>query len=240
MNRSKRLALAASACVAGLAGFGGNAVAAFPNFSDCPLSNPTLNACIDIQSRTGSMTIKGFTVPLGESLEIRGGVALGATPNDTQFIPPVGKTGFFGRPIQIPGGILGINFPLPGNAVTATATLAGPPSSIKLNLVTYDISVPIFLKLTNPIIGPGCQIGTTSNPSRLNMRTTRPGRETFTDTYTLVTGNTNADNTFAVPGATGCGIGLGLINSLINVKLRLPSSSGNNQTVLTSDAAVGS
>ncbi|MBB4661634.1 hypothetical protein BDZ31_001207 [Conexibacter arvalis] len=223
----------------------GTAAAVFPDFTGCQTAGAF--ACIDIQSRDGSMTIKGTTVPIGESLAIRG--ALSPT---AEFIPPAGTTGIFSRPIQVPGGLLGIDFPIPGNAVTATTELAGPVSSVRINPGTLGVAMPIKLKLSNPILGPWCHIGSNSDPANLNMiiGTTNPpppntpisgrkGRASLVNGDTAVyDDNVNVDNSFAVPGASVCGIGLGLVNTLINAKLQIPSAAGNNTLIIVNDVAL--
>lgn len=252
MNGVRR-GLACAPVLAGalLCGLTGTSAAAFPNFSDCPRSNPDLNTCIDIQSRSGSIDIKGFSVPIGESLEIRGGLQF--TEDGAVFIPPRGTNGFFARAIRVPGGLLGINFPLPGNAVTATATLAGPPSSIRVDLAGLGLALPVKLKLSNPLIGAGCQIASTSNPARLNLITgttspPAPNRpisggfgtiESPDINTTYFRGNTNVDNSFAIPAANGCGyFGLGLIDVMVDLKLGLPSAAGRNAMVIRTDVGL--
>ncbi len=226
----------------------GTAVAAFPNFSDCPRASSS--TCLDIQSNSGSITIKGFNVPLDHSLEIRGGLQV-ATGNS--FVPPTGTNGFFATPVDVPGGLLGIDLPIAANRVTATAVLAGPASSIHVDLSTLGLQVPILLKLTNPLIGPGCQIGTTSSPVILNLITgttspPAPNRPISGHvgtvgvggggTYLGYIGNENVDNSFSVPGASGCGLGLGLINAIVDAKLKLPSTGGNNTMIIDNDVAI--
>jgi len=207
---------------------------------------------LDVQSRSGSLTIKGFTVPIGESFEIRGGVESTAS-GELRLVAPAGTTGIFSKPIQVPGGLLGINFPIPGNAVTATAELAGVPSQVKVNVTTLSIRVPLKMRLSNPLIGPNCHIGSNSSPVNLNLitGTTAPpapntpisGRiGTFSEPefgVVIFTGNRNVDNSFSVPGATSCGLGLGLIDQLVNAKLKLPSAGGNNTMIVDSDVAQG-
>lgn len=243
----------AAGSISSLLAMSGSAIAAFPDFSDCPRSTPNITGCIDIQSTSGSLDIKGFTVPLGDSFELRGALAADASnPNGVRFVPPTGKTGVFAKPVQVPGGLLGIDFPIPGNAVTATAKLAGPVSGISVNPGTLAVRLPLKLALTNPIIGPGCQIGSDSSPVRLNLivGTTAPpppntpisgrvGTVAFNPGYISITGNTNVDNAFSVPGASGCGIGLGLINAIVNAKLKLPSASGNNTIIVNNNLATG-
>jgi hypothetical protein len=253
MRRSSILATGVAACAAALLGTTGVASAAFPDFSDCPKRTPNITSCVHVQSTAGFMDIKGFRVPIGTSFQIRGAaVASPSSPTGTAFVPPTGTTGVFSKPIQVPGGLLGIDFPIPGNAVTATAQLAGTPSQVNLDLGQLSISIPLKLALTNPIIGPGCQIGSSSNPVRLNLivGTTNPpppnrpitgaiGTADFQPNYILVRGDVNVDNSFSVPGASGCGIGLGLINSIVNLKLKLPSAAGNNTISITNDVAIG-
>jgi hypothetical protein len=236
----------AAACLAG----SGTAAAAFPNFSDCPRTTPNVVSCVNIQARSGSLNIKGFNVPLGESLEIRGGVA--STDAGLTFVAPRGTNGFFARPVSVPGGIIGLDLPIPGNAVSATAALAGRPSDIHIDLATLTLRVPVKLLLSNPLIGPACRIGNDDNPVRLNLiiGTTNPpapnrpitgrmGAINVTDRYISFIGNTNVDNSFSIPGASYCGLGLGLFNLAINAKLRLPSASGNNTMIVNNDVAVG-
>jgi hypothetical protein len=221
--------------VAAWCAMGGLASAAFPNFSDCPTLPPGGGVCLDIQSLSGEFVIKGFHVPLHNSLEIRGGGS-----NETHlFYPPVGTNGFFAQPVNVPGGVLGLELPISLNLVLATAELAGPSSSIVIE--GFDITLPIKVHLSNPLIGSTCYIGSNSNPIRAHLiaGTTEPpppnrpisghiGRIEFPESRLLIiTGNLNVDNSFAVPGATGCGF-LGILNPLIDLKLQLPSAAGNN------------
>ncbi|MDW5593513.1 hypothetical protein VSS74_04140 [Conexibacter stalactiti] len=246
--RNRIAAVSAGVASAALLALSGQASAAFPDYAGCPSG---VFYCIDIQSTSGSMDIKGFGVPLGDSLRIRGGLGQN-TAGEIVFSPARGTNGFIAKPVQVPGGILGIDFWLPGNSVTATAQLAGSPSDIRLNPFTLDMSVPLKLALTNPIIGPGCQIGSNRSPVWVNLITgttappapNRPisghlGRlSTPTPTSVILSDNLNVDNSFAIPGASGCGIGLGLINGAINLKLKLPSAAGNNALIVGNNVAL--
>jgi len=241
--------LATVACLV----FAGTASAVFPNFSDCPLRERG-NGCVDIRNTSGNLRIKEFNVPLHESLEIRGG--LRATETGNTFVPPRGTTGFFATPVPIPGGLLGINFPIPGNEVLAITELAGPPSSIHVEIGDQSIRMPVKVRLINFLLGMDCHIGTNSRPVTLTLITgttsppapNRPisGRlGAFSaegtaegDIVVRFIGNVNVENSFAVPGATECGLGLGLINSLVNAKLRIPSAGGNNSIEVTNNVAV--
>jgi len=249
--RSRKLALAAAAVFATLAllGAAGSASAAFPDFSGC--TAPTVGtACIDIQNRTGNLNIKGFNVPLGESLEIRGTLRENETETP-EFIPPAGTNGFFARAVPVPGGLLGIEW-IPGNTVLAITELAGSASAIRINVATGSITMPIKVRLENLLLGMECHIGTNSHPVVLNLITgttsppppNRPisgsrARPTIVGSDIEFLGNVNVENSFAVPGATECGLGLGLINTLVNLRLQLPSAAGNNSVEVHNDVALG-
>jgi hypothetical protein len=48
----------------------------------------------------------------------------------------------------------------------------------------------------------------------------------------IVTGTTQGDSTFAVPGATGCGVPEGSADEAVNTLVGLPSPAGSNNLVL--------
>ncbi len=248
MKLAKKSLFTGAALAAVLASTG-TAAAAFPNFSDCPRNVPGVTSCIDIQSPSGTMVIKGFSVPLPNSLEIRGGIDVSS--GEARFVAPSGTNGFFARPVPVPGGLLGINFPIPGNSVAATAELAGPASSIRINLGDLTVSLPLKLRLSNPLIGPNCHIGTNSKPANVTLITgttappapNRPisgrvGDLSVVDGTLIFSGNTNVDNSFSIPSASSCGLGIGLIDALVDAKLKLPSASGNNSLTVNNNVAV--
>jgi hypothetical protein len=142
--------------------------------------------------------------------------------------------------------------------VTATTELAVPPSSIGLSesaLVEPVLSevfgipalrLPVKIKLTNATLGNSCYIGSNTEPIVLNLIsgktnppapnkaiTGNPGTLTTNEEGSILTisGNKIVDNSFATPGANGCGF-LGLFNSLVNFALGLPSAAGNNTAIL--------
>jgi hypothetical protein len=251
MRSFKQCAASAAALATGVVlMFAGTALAAFPDFTGCPASTPTATACIDVQNSSGNLNIKGFNVPLtAAALEIRGGIA--PSGGGVAFIPPRGTTGFFSRAVPVPGGLLGIEW-IPGTSVLAITELAGSPSNIRFDLATFGLAVPVKVRLVNTLLGMNCHVGTDRNPVRLNLITGTtsppapnrpisgsPGRFEFVPPDTiLVPNNRNVENSFAVPGATECGLGLGLINSLVNLKLRLPSAAGNNSIEVVNNIAI--
>jgi len=251
MRSPRRVAvIAATVTALALAGLGGVAHAAFPNFSGCTATDLEVSSCLDIQQRSGNLNIKGFNMPLHETMEIRGMLQANGTEIPT-FVPPTGTNGFFTRPVSVPGGIFGIEW-LPGNEVLAITELAGPASSIRLNILTHEVTMPIKVRLVNLLLGMDCHIGTNSRPVVLNLITgttsppapNRPisgsfGEPEGTTTRVIFRGAKNVENSFSVPGATECGLGLGLINSLVNLRLGLPSAGGNNFAEVTNDVALG-
>ena len=250
--RSRKLALALTSALATMAvAFGAQAASAvFPNFTGCTATNIATEGCIDIQNRTANFNIKGFNVPLGESLEIRGTLVPDGS-GGMLFVPPAGTNGFFARAVPVPGGVFGIEW-LPGNSVLAITELAGSASQIKININDMGVRLPVKVRLVNVLLGMDCHIGTNRNPVNLNLITGttsppppntpisgRAGTPTLTERGIIFTGNVNVENSFAVPGATECGLGLGLINSLVNLRLRLPSAAGNNSMQIVNDVALG-
>jgi hypothetical protein len=259
-GRLGRRALVASIATgaAALAVGASPAAAAFPDFTGCDRSSPNFNACIHIHTKSGSQVIKGSTINCGEAIDIRGAlISPDGAGDNTVFVPAAGTNGFFGGRIRVPGGLLGIDLPGLGvNDVYAIPELAGPASSIRINGATNDLTMPIKLRLSNSILNSNCHIGTNSSPMRLNAITgttsppppNRPitgriGRFSFPG-YLLFTDNVNVDNSYSVPGASGCGLFpppfFGLIDIAVNVKMGLPSSAGNNSITTTSDIALGS
>jgi len=198
-----------------------------------------------------NLNIKGFNVPLLRSMQIRGAVAEGER-GEAVFVPPAGTNGFFTTPVPVPGGLLGIDFPIPGNSVLAITELAGPASAIKFDFSDLSISIPVKVRLVNVLLGMDCHIGTNSSPVNLHLivgatSPPPPNRPISGRVGTIVEappadialrGNVNVENSFAVPGASRCGLGLGLINTLVNLKLGLPSAAGNNSIEVTNDVAI--
>lgn len=233
--------------------------AAFPDFSGCPTDAPDINGCIHIHTTSGLQQIKGTSVPFGAAIDIRGAVTSpgGAGTDNTLFVPARGTNGFFGGRIRVPGGLLGLDLPGLGvNDVYAIPELAGPASAIRIDLTTNGLAMPIKLRLDNDILASNCHIGSNSSPLRLNLitGTTRPpgpnrpisgsvGTPSFPGDYIVFTDNVNVDNSYSVPGASGCGLFpppfFGLIDVAVNVKLGLPSSGGNNSMITHSDIAIG-
>jgi hypothetical protein len=138
--------------------------------------------------------------------------------------------------------------------VTATVELAAPASAIKVNTVNVliekgtGISLPTKIKLSNPFLGNSCYIGSNSNPVTIDFtsgETSPPPPNTpihgsagkleikAGGNLFILSGGKLVNNSFAAPGANGCG-GLFsfLIDPFVNSLVGLPSPAGTNSAVL--------
>jgi len=145
--------------------------------------------------------------------------------------------------------------------VTATVELAAPASSIKLsteNLANEEgdaLVLPLKIKLSNSFLGNNCYIGSNSKPVVINFTTgeTSPpppnkpihgsaGTLSINEVGTILTlsGGSLVNNTFAAPGANGCG---GLfsffVDPFVNSLVGLPAPSGTNTAVLEGKIQLG-
>ncbi|MDO8209321.1 hypothetical protein [Conexibacter sp. CPCC 206217] len=209
--------------------FSSSALAA-PDFSDCPTTATGVTQCLVLQSTGGSLNINGTAIPLGDSLNIRGGI----TADSTALVPPVGRTGLDSTPVKVPGGLVRSNSPSPLNNLTVQFKLAGN-GPIKFDSGTFDLSLPVKLTVKNPLIGT-CKFGTDANPIQLDLPVATVGDFVFEDTYFEAFGNEHTGNTFAVPAASGCA--LRALNSLINWRFGAPSPAGHNSLTITDDVAI--
>jgi hypothetical protein len=138
--------------------------------------------------------------------------------------------------------------------VTATVELAAPASSIKVspgNLISENgdaLVLPVKIKLSNAFLGNNCYIGSNASPVVINFTTgeTSPpppnkpihgsaGSLTFNEAGTILTlsGGSFVNNSFAAPGANGCG-GLFsfLVDPFVNSLVGIPSPAGTNTAIL--------
>jgi len=139
--------------------------------------------------------------------------------------------------------------------VTATVELAGPASSVKFNALAdltatgTALAMPVKVKLDNPFLGSSCYIGSNSNPIKLNLTTGTtsppppntpisgsPG-EPFSVEENAIIGfknNSLVDNSFAAPGANGCGgiLFSWAVDPFVNSIVGVPSAAGTNTAIL--------
>jgi hypothetical protein len=207
-------------------------------------------------------------------LILQGGVSISENPETEvvteTFIGALNGQTLSKTPQTVPGGLAGlikcneVSEPVARltcelvfqnglTGVTATTELAKPASAIGIsrsNLINREgpaLTLPVKVKLDNPLLGSACYIGSSANPVTLNLTTgtTKPpapntpisgkvGTKEFKDEFNLIeiTNNTLVDNSFSAPGATGCGGLLApVLDPVINLKLGLPSPGGKNTAI---------
>jgi hypothetical protein len=139
--------------------------------------------------------------------------------------------------------------------VTATVEIAGPVSGVKLSAnaalsgVGTALTFPVKVKLSNPFLGSNCYIGSNSNPIKVNLTTgtTSPpppntpidgstGEFLFLEGGNLIGQKNNklVDNSFAAPGANGCGgiLFSWAVDPFVNSIVGVPSAAGKNTAIL--------
>jgi hypothetical protein len=139
--------------------------------------------------------------------------------------------------------------------VTATVELAAPASAIKFNAaaelfgVGTALAMPVKVKLSNPFLGSNCYIGSNSNPLKLNLTTGatsppppntsisgNPGELAVIEEGNIIATKNNklVDNSFAAPGANGCGgiLFSWAVDPFVESIVGVPSAAGTNTAIL--------
>jgi hypothetical protein len=261
MFQSRTLAgllTAASVALVALAAFVPVASATEPatgygQFAGCPSpeENAELTTCIRSDVTGGHLTTGSKTVPIENPLVISGG-----TNSALENFSYNSQGGLSKVKQKVPGGVVGLTgltwllelFGSEALTLYATTELAGTPSNFDFSSVT----LPIKVHLTNPggLIGSTCYLGSDSNPIVLNLSTGTTEPPPPNEPISGVEGEfsidefgighfdnaTYVDNSFAVPGASGCKLYLfGFIpisvNGLVNEQADLPSPAGYNESV---------
>jgi hypothetical protein len=151
----------------------------------------------------------------------------------------------FSCELTFENGITGLN---------STVELAKPASAIRIsenNLageVGTALQLPIKFHLENPFLGSNCYVGSSTNPVIWNLTagTTKPpapntpisgagGEGEFLEEFQILKLKNNklVDNSWAAPGATGCGGFLVelLLNPVVNAGSGLPAAAGRNTAI---------
>ncbi|MFF6882810.1 hypothetical protein ACFY9F_06450 [Streptomyces sp. NPDC012421] len=183
---------------------------------------------------TNSVVAPAGGALIADSATVPGGLIGLMCPSDIPFITDICR--------QLSDGRL--------NKITATMESVGTPSEFdQIAGVLTDqpiVTIPVRIRLQNPFLGDNCYIGTKSKPILLrpkNLDAPAFGVERFDGDGTAneegdmsrlnLLGSTQYDDSFAVPGATGCGLGLlGIIDAAVNLKTGLPSAAGKNKLTL--------
>ncbi len=239
-------------------------------FADCPLSSPATDVCIFAQTDSGELTIGRKAIPIVRAITLQGGVHEDQASGRQTFIEARDGNTFTKTPQVIPGGVFEIAAPssLPGFVqgifnefvnreaanLTATTEFAAPASAVGVNIQNLveakgiGISLPLKIKLSNPLLGEGCYIGSNADPIAIPLTTGsiapstrhkpiegKPGHAKFKDEYNLVTIKEDSliNDSFPAPRATGCGGMLAfLVGPAINAELGLPVAAGGNEAIL--------
>ncbi len=146
--------------------------------------------------------------------------------------------------VQFPKIYIPIKNPISGEtAIVHADVVATHDATGTLNPLTGDaeLRVRFKLQLTGQVFGVGlgwsCFIGTDAAPIDLNTITTGASKGPWTmygGRYSPSTGILRmVNNSFAVPGATGCPVGLINVNAEINKAVGIPSPAGMNEAQIT-------
>lgn len=226
----------------------------FEVFRNCPANQMVAAghpdaSCVTAVVTGGTFVIGKGTVPITATSTL----SIGAY-EDASGVTSYGTPGkmFVSNPMQVPGGLLGVaglERVLPGlTDVTATVELATtevPDVDILASIYGGEVvALPIKIRLKNALLGGNCYIGSNAHPIVLHLQMEKAGTFDYVPvgdnggSLVKAGGGRVVDNSFAVPAATGCGVG-GLLNGVVNSRQGLPSPAGKNSAVLDQDAYLG-
>jgi hypothetical protein len=219
-------------------------------FVECPLSNRVTDICIFAQTESGKLTIGHKAIPITKTITLQGGIHQDETTGKQKFIGVLKGETLSVAPQIIPGGLKEIIGRGTGQ-VTATIKLAAPASAIGVstqNLIEakgVGLSLPVKLRLSNPLLGESCYIGSNAHPIVIDLSTGttrsspshkqltgKPGHAKFKDEYNLVTlvDESLISDSFAAPRAEGCASSQ--LDSAIDAELGLPIARGDSEALL--------
>lgn len=248
----------------------------FTVFSQCPRFTPKVNFCLYSQTKGGKVTLNKQTVPVTSTITLQGGVIRNEETEAETFVGALNGETLSKAPQKVPGGLAGLvkcdeikgggllekaaraacelvfeNTLTGVNAVTELAKPAGEIGINKNNLLNEEgtaLSLPVKIRLENPLLGSECYIGSSSQPIVWNLTTGTtsppspnepitgfPGEPEFKDNFEIVelVGFKLVDNSFSAPEVTGCGgIFSSLLDPLIDKKIGLSSAAGKNTAIL--------
>jgi hypothetical protein len=166
----------------------------------------------------GLLGLTGMLAPLSKPLdpinEVTSSIELAGSVKPSTVVDPTASQAFFCLT-----GPLNSCFGVPN------------PSSV--------LKVPVKVHLHNVLLGPNCYIGSNADPIVLNLDETPTSQpvESAAGSATIVSGVEVADDTFAAPGASGCGL-FGSLDLAVNLKVGLPSPSGRNAALIDEDGEI--
>jgi hypothetical protein len=257
LARAAVLAVAITALLASATSASAATRPGYEIFSNCPdrSVDPAITVCFTTRVTSGHLQMGDTNTPITDPIELDG--ALKPSPT-VGGIVIVGH--FDGGRQQVPGGIIGITeldwlinlFPGDLLKLYAEPELAG---EVLGGPFAETLTLPMRVKLDNPLLSNNCYIGSVANPVTLNLTvgTTNPpppntpisgqagdaGPHPVLPGVIQVTNETRVDNAFAAPAASGCGfLGLGLIDALVNSVAGLPSPAGTNETIQNGEGEI--
>ncbi len=222
----------------------------YARFAECPLSDPATGICIFAETESGKLTIGRKVIPITKMITLQGGVHQNEVTGKQKFIGAQNGETLSIAPQIIPGGLKEIIGHGVGQ-VTATIALAAPASAIGVstqNLIEakgVGLSLPVKLRLSNPLLGESCYIGSNAHPividlstgatrpsSSHKLLTGKPGHAKFKDQYNLVTlvDESLVSDSFAAPRAEGCASSQ--LDHAIDAGLGLPIVRGDSEALL--------
>jgi hypothetical protein len=259
-TQGRRLMIAVALVALGALGMASSAVATptggYAVFAQCPLGTPHMNGCIYSPTESGYITIGKQEVPIVKTQVLQGGLLREEEPFVKHLAAAKNGETLVKTPQKVPGGLAGLvecnkitNFFLRISCeaifengltgVNAVTELAAPASSVVLNTAAEQLgegtalTLPVKVRLENPLLGSECYIGSTKEPITLNLTTGatvggptgKPGTQSTKEEggILVISGTSLVSNTFTAPKATGCGL-LGLLDGIIDSKIGLPST----------------
>jgi hypothetical protein len=231
------------------AAFATSTAPGYERFAGCPSpeEDPEVFLCQRQVVTGGHFQMGSKDVPITEPITLVGGVTF---EGEVRYNS---KGGLSHSRERIPGGLVGLTglewltnvLSLEALEVYAVTELAGAPFLV----AGEEVILPIKVHLENPTLGNNCYVGTNKNPITLHliMGTTNPPApnkpisgtepvegESGLEGVLLLEKGVFVDNSFAAPGASGCGLNLGLlhvaIDGLVDIQSGLPSAAGHNET----------
>jgi hypothetical protein len=246
----------------------------FAVFKQCPIGTEGLKGCVVSRTESGEIKIGSTAVPIVATQTLQGGFGEPNAEGSQPFYGAKNGETFSKTAQKVPGGLLDFVkcneikniivkiaceaiFENGLTGVNAVTELAKPASDIYFNEGVLELeapfppyppalTLPVKIKLENPLFGSECYIGSNSEPIELSLTTgatsppapnksihgklgeltSKAGGEIL-----VIKHNTLVGNAFAVGKAHGCGL-LGVLDGLIESKLGLPSAAGKNTAVL--------
>jgi hypothetical protein len=239
----------------------------YTQFAECPLNRATITDCIYSSTYGGSVKLGNKTVPIENPVTLQGGFEGAGT--HIEFYGAENGDTLSKTPQPVPGGLLGLlnckeqtNPIIKGlcetalenglTGVNATVELTGPTKGLtNIGLNTENLifeegtalSLPVKIKLENPLLGGNCYIGSDKSPVVIDLTSGTSGALvgdsgvlSFNEPlFTIITvaGSKLVNSTFSAPGVKGCGGLLSLlVDPVVSSVVGLPAGSGKNSATL--------